>query len=148
MDLRSWTVLFALVLVAGPAAAQDTQGSSSPSASAMVVEIPSDNLYHQPGCPLVAKAGSKVKVMRLGEANRRGMKAHDCQGAAQGDDGRSRAAAANAVPVYVQEGDRRYHLETCERLGKTPQKQPLDKAGRTHFPCPVCKPPVRQRPGK
>jgi hypothetical protein len=148
MDLRSWTVLIALILVAGPAAAQDSQGPT-PSASAMVVEIPSDNLYHQPGCPLVAKAGSKVKVMRLGEANRRGMKAHDCRGAAEAsDDGSSRAAAANAVPVYVQDGDRRYHLEKCERLTKTPQKQPLDKAGRTHFPCPVCKPPVRQRPGK
>jgi hypothetical protein len=152
MDPRLPCRVFALVLAGaaapGLAGSQDSS-SSAPSASALVVDIPGDALYHQPGCPLVAKAGSNVKVMRLAEANRRGMKAHNCREAAgtAGDEGPD-AATANAVPVYTQDGDRRYHTDGCEQLKKAPQKVPLDKAGRSHFPCPVCKPPIRQRPGK
>src|SRR5688500_19881516 len=33
--------------------------------------IPGEKRFHQPGCPLVRKAGSKVQVMKQGEAERR-----------------------------------------------------------------------------
>lgn len=147
MDLRpcAWSLALVLLGCTAPLAPQAAAGPQS-SGSALVVSIPSDRLYHQPGCPLVAKAGKNVKVMRLSEANRRSLKAHDCRSAADGSDG-SKAAEANAATVFVQDGDRRYHREKCERLTKDPQKATLDKAGRSHFPCPVCKPPIRQRPG-
>ena len=147
MRLRLGSLSFLVALLsAGAATPLAAQESGGPSASSLVVTIPSDALHHQPGCPLVAKAGKNVKVMRLSEANRRGLEAHDCGAAADGSDG-SKAAAANAAAVFVQDGDRRYHRDKCERLTKEPEKLTLDKAGRTHFPCPVCKPPIRQRSG-
>ena len=48
----------------------------------LVVSIPGDKEFHQPGCPLVAKAGSNVKVMKRSEALRRKLTAHAGCGAA------------------------------------------------------------------
>ena len=78
-------------------------GSSPPSGSALVVVIPGSKQFHHPGCPLVRKAGSKVKVMKQAEAERRGLTPHDC-----GDPGnpqRDAAAAANASTV-LRAGER------------------------------------------
>jgi hypothetical protein len=105
----------------------------------MVVDIPQDALYHQPACPLVAAAGSRVKVMRQGEAVRRGLKPHEC---AIGDGGA--ALNPNAATVYVQNGDSRYHKEGCSKLTSGATKMTLAEAGRDHWPCAVCKPPVRK----
>jgi hypothetical protein len=116
------------------------QGSSS---SALVVDIPADNLYHQPSCPLVRKAGSRVKVMKESEAVRRGLKPHDC---ASADEEGATAAEKNQQPVYVQAGDNRYHKAGCEKLKGGGTKLTLDEAGKKYWPCPVCKPPIRQRP--
>jgi hypothetical protein len=141
--MRTVAVLFGLLLLspagARPAWAAGGQGSSS---SALVVDIPSDNLYHQPSCPLVRKAGRQVKVMKESEAIRRGMKPHDCAAAA--DDQEDSAAATNQQTVYVQPGDNRYHKAGCEKLKAGATKMTLDEAGRKYWPCPVCKPPVRK----
>jgi hypothetical protein len=60
---RSAPVVLAICLVLGalvplPAAQLTTSGS------ALVVVIPGEKRFHQPGCPLVRKAGSKVQVMK------------------------------------------------------------------------------------
>lgn len=140
--MRTCIALLA-VLFAGtlPALAQ-TAASQGSSSSALVVDIPGDNLYHQPSCPLVRKAGSRVKVMKESEAIRRGMKPHDCASADEEDS----AAAKNQQPVFVQDGDNRYHKAGCEKLKAGATKITLEEAGKKYWPCPVCKPPIRQRP--
>jgi hypothetical protein len=112
-------------------------------ASSMVVLIPGDKRFHAPGCALVRAAGSKVTVAKRGEAVRRGLTAHDC-----GDDAEAAPAAdPNAVQVFTQAGDNKYHRATCAKLKPAPARTPLtlDNAGRTLWPCPVGKPPIRQR---
>ena len=89
-------------------------GQLTTSGSALVVVIPGSKQYHQPGCPLVRKAGSKVKVMKQAEAERRGLTAHDCSD--PGTAARDAAAATNASTVYVQANDKQYHTSGCKRL--------------------------------
>jgi len=110
-------------------------------ASSLVVIIPGDKTFHQPGCALVAKAGSNVTVAKRGEAARRGLKPHDCGPDAAGGP----TVDPNAVKVLTQPGDNKYHRATCPKLGTTRTALALDQAGRKYWPCPVCKPPIRQR---
>jgi hypothetical protein len=139
---RSAPVVLAICLVLGalvplPAAQLTTSGS------ALVVVIPGEKRFHQPGCPLVRKAGSKVQVMKQAEAERRGLERHECSdpGVAQ----RDAAAAANTSTVYVQAEDKRYHQSGCKRLKTGATALTVEKAAQDHWPCPVCKPPIRQR---
>jgi hypothetical protein len=134
---RALAHMVALLVLAGAVAA----GAQEMSGSAMVVVIPGTREYHQPSCPLVAKAGSKVKVMKLADARAQGLTAHDCEGAAVEQPKKD----ANAAIVYVQDGDKRYHKAGCPKLGAHTSKLTLGEAGRKYWPCPVCKPPIRQR---
>jgi hypothetical protein len=129
------TLALAAVCSAFPSNALRAQTGSG--SSSMVVDIPQDDLYHHPTCSLVRAAGSKVKVMRHGEAARRGMKPHDCTT----EDGS--VPDPNAATVYVQDEDTRYHKEGCEKLTAAAKKTTLDEAGKKRWPCPVCKPPKR-----
>jgi hypothetical protein len=108
----------------------------------MVVDIPQDALYHRPACPLVRAAGSKVKLMRQAEAVRRGMKPHECPVLADGSED------PNAAPVYIQEGDGRYHKEGCEKLGEKAEQVTLAEGAKGRWPCTVCRPPIRKPPAK
>ena len=134
---RALAHVVTLVALAGAAAV----GAQEMSGSAMVVVIPGSREYHQPSCPLVAKAGSKVKVMKLADARAQGLTAHDCEGAAVDQPKKD----ANAAIVYVQDGDKRYHKAGCPKLKPNPGQVTLGEAGRKYWPCPVCKPPIRQR---
>ena len=142
--LRCAAVLLAGCAVAAfplAAIAQDAGGAAS--GSALVVVIPGDKRFHQPGCALVRKAGSNVRAMKQAEAERRGLTAHDC-----GDPGavaRDAAAATNASKVLVQGNDKRYHTAGCKQLTAAATETTVEKAAKDHWPCPVCKPPVRQR---
>lgn len=137
----------ALLVLAQPRRAPaQTSSDAQPaqSGSTLVVVIPGEKVYHQPGCPLVAKAGSKVKVMKLAEAKQRGLQPHDCQAYADSG-GKPSASEVNATPVYVQPGDNKYHKAGCAKLGDKATKITLGEAGKKYWPCPVCKPPIRQR---
>jgi hypothetical protein len=125
------SIIGALVL---PATAQ--------SATDLVVSIPGDKEFHQPGCPLVAKAGSSVRVMKRSEAIRRKLTPHAACGVATGS---GVALDPNAVKVFTQPRDNKYHTATCPKLGAERTSITLEDAGRKWWPCPVCKPPVRQR---
>jgi hypothetical protein len=129
------TVLLALLLLTPRLLAQQA------SASALVVVIAGESSYHQPSCPLVAKAGSKVTMMKLSEATTKRLAAHDCEEAAIEQPKKD----ANAVPVFVQPGDKRYHTSGCARLKGSGSSIALGEAGKKYWPCPVCKPPIRQR---
>ena len=125
------------------ARAAEAGGQLTTSGSALVVAIPGGKQYHQPGCPLVRNAGSKVQVMKQSEAERRGLTAHDCSDPGTAE--RDAAAAVNATPVYVQPNDKQYHTSGCKRLKPDATATRVEKAAQDHWPCPVCKPPIRKR---
>jgi hypothetical protein len=132
-----WLCLLALAAVCAapiPAIAQD--------AAQLVVVIPNDKEFHQPGCPLVAKAGSRVTIMKRGEAVRKHLTPH---AACFNGDGTASTLNPNTVKVYTQPGDNKYHTANCPKLGASRSAVTLDQAGRKYWPCPVCKPPIRQR---
>jgi hypothetical protein len=137
-------VLAACMLVIGALGDRAAGGQLTTSGSALVVAIPGSKQFHQPGCSLVRKAGSKVRVMKQTEAQRRGLTAHDCS-SDPGDAQRDAAAAANASTVYVQTKDKQYHAPGCKRLKPGATATTVEKAGQEHWPCPVCKPPIRKR---
>ena len=62
--MRDWgiSVLLTGLLATTTGLAQD--------AGAMVVIVKGDKTFHQPGCVVVAKAGSNVTVSKRGEATR------------------------------------------------------------------------------
>ena len=133
--MRNWNVA---VLLTGLLAS--TTGVAQ-EATALVVIIKGDPMFHQPGCALVAKAGSNVTVAKRGEAIRRGLTPHDCGPEASGGP----VADPNAVKVATQPRDNKYHRLTCAKLGPARSTLTLEEAGRKFWPCPVCKPPIRQR---
>jgi hypothetical protein len=52
-----------------------------------------------------------------------------------------------SVTVYLIEG-RYYHRKDCSKLkeaGKQVRSESLEKAGKSHWPCPTCRPPVRKK---
>ncbi|HEX7087003.1 MAG TPA: hypothetical protein VF198_11600 [Vicinamibacterales bacterium] len=132
MGLRCLALLVALAGTPAWAAAQS-------SSSALVVIVKGSTQFHAPTCPVVARAGSNVAVSRRAEALRRGLTAHDCGDAAEAK------ANPNAVKVFTQKDDNKYHRESCEKLGRERSSLTLDEAGRKLWPCPVCRPPIRQR---
>ena len=140
--MRRPALVLALCVVLGTllplAAAQLTT-----SGSALVVIVPGEKRFHQPGCPLVRKAGSKVQVMKQAEAERRGLESHGCSD--PGVEKRDAAAAANTSTVYVQSQDKQYHHPGCKRLKGGAMATTVEKAAQDHWPCPACKPPIRQR---
>jgi len=131
-----------VLLLAGALGGSSVAPLGAQSPSDLVVSIPGDKEFHQPGCPLVAKAGSSVKVMKRSEALRRKLTPHAACSAAAGS---GVALDPNAVKVYTQPGDNKYHTATCPKLQAQKVAITLEEAGRKWWPCPVCKPPVRQR---
>jgi hypothetical protein len=130
MGLRCLALLVALGVTPAWAAAQS---------SSLVVIVKGSRQFHAPTCPVVTRAGSNVTVSRRAEALRRGLTAHEC-GEADGT-----KANPNLVKVFTQKDDNKYHRATCEKLGRERSSLTLDEAGRKLWPCPVCRPPIRQR---
>jgi hypothetical protein len=96
--------------------------------------------YHRPGCDVVRDT-SDVVAMTRGEAESRGLKPHPAC-----DPSKAHSDKAQTQYVFVAPGDKRYHRETCTKLGKTRERITLDEAARKkYWPCPACKPPVRKR---
>src|SRR4051794_22291623 len=142
--LRRGSIALAIcIVIAGALVTPAADGQTTTSGSALVVVIPGSKQFHQPGCPLVRQAGSKVRVMKQAEAERRGLTPHDCGDPAEPQ--RAAAAAANGTTVYVQTSDKQYHTANCKRLKPGATATTVEKAAQDHWPCPVCKPPIRQR---
>jgi hypothetical protein len=131
--------LFASVLLASPSVAVAQAGQPE-----LVIHKDGTKLYHRPGCDAV-RDGKGVLALTRGQAEARGLEAHEaCDPAAKGRTSPESSAAAVPIHVYVDKS-KYYHRETCSRLQKDSKRLQLDVAGKTYWPCPRCRPPVRKR---
>jgi hypothetical protein len=113
--------------------------------SELVILKEGSGLYHRPGCPIV-RDGAGVLAMTRAQAESREYKPHpDC------DPANPKAPAPRPVPpppvtVYV-DGSKYYHRKDCRKLtgAANVKAESLETIGKTRWPCPECKPPVRQR---
>ena len=121
--------------------------------SELVIHKEGTKLYHRPGCPVV-REGTGVLALSRGQAEARGYKPHpECDpstatapagSAARPDKGPPAAQAP--VTVYV-ETSKYYHRKDCRRVAATSEIKPvaLDAAAKSHWPCPVCRPPILKK---
>lgn len=131
--------LFASVLLASPSPAAAQAGQPE-----LVIHKEGTKLYHRPGCDTV-RDGKGVLALTRGQAEARGLKAHEaCDPAAKGGTSPGSSATSDPIHVYVDKS-KYYHRESCSRLQKDSKPLELDVAGKTHWPCPRCRPPVRKR---
>jgi hypothetical protein len=110
--------------------------------------------YHRPACPVI-RDGKDVMAMTRAQAESRGYKAHAACDPADPAATAGTAAPSTSAPrgkppvpvfVYVSPGDTKYHRETCRKLGAERRKLTVEEAATTrHWPCPVCKPPIRKK---
>jgi hypothetical protein len=113
--------------------------------SEFVIHKEGTKLYHRPSCPVVIDMRG-VLAMTRAQAEARGYTAHrDC------DPNNPNAPAPKAPPpppatVYL-DGTKYYHRKTCSTLRdpKAAKAVSLESVGKTHWPCPTCRPPVRRR---
>jgi hypothetical protein len=113
--------------------------------SELVIYKEGTTFYHRPSCPVIL-AGDGVVAMTRAQAEARGHKPHpDC------DPGNPKPPAPRTAPpppvtVYV-DGPKYYHRKDCSKLtdARGAKAMSLDIAGKTHWPCPACRPPIRQR---
>lgn len=126
-------------------------GASAPQGELIIVKKGA-SVYHWPGCSVV-RNGDGVLAMNRGQAELRGLKPHpDCDpskapAAAPGRPGRGTGKLSQPAPpyVFVDGAGKYYHRERCARLERTPRKVVLDAStARKYWPCPACKPPIRQ----
>ena len=105
--------------------------------------------YHRPGCEVV-RDGVGVLAMTRAQAESRKLKAHAACDPAKAPGASEKTASGKPAEelVYVDAQAKHYHREKCKRLGRDPKKMALEAAALKHWPCPVCKPPIRKRPGK
>jgi hypothetical protein len=113
--------------------------------SELVVHKEGTTLYHRPSCPLILD-GAGVLAMTRAQAEARGYKPHpDCDPANPKPSAR-RVTPSPPATVYV-DGAKYYHRKDCSKLTdpKARKAVSLDIVGKTHWPCPACRPPIRQR---
>ena len=105
--------------------------------------------YHRPGCDVIREAKDVVALTRA-QAEARRYKPHpECdpeQRKTGPSPAGSDAAAAKPQTVYLN-GTKYYHRKDCRRFGADPKvrEETLDTAGKSYWPCPDCRPPVRKR---
>lgn len=117
--------------------------SAATAQSELVIVKEGTKQYHRPGCEVI-RDGKGVLAMTRAQAEGRDFKAHaECDPAVNPPGASGKPAAP--VYVYVDGAGKHYHKEKCARLGKDARKVSLQEAGRKHWPCTVCKPPIRKR---
>jgi hypothetical protein len=144
LPLRSFLLLAVAALVPGAVRGQ----------SELVIYKEGTNQYHRAGCELI-RSGDGVIALTRAQAEARGYKPHpDCDpdarkpAAADGSTAIDRRAAPAVDPTVYLNGTKYYHRKDCRRLEANPkavQAETLDKAGKSFWPCPDCRPPVRKR---
>jgi hypothetical protein len=118
--------------------------------SELVIHKEGSNQYHRPGCDVI-RDGKDVLALTRAQAQSRGYKPHpecdpDQRKSGTSSDG-SPVPAARPETVYVN-GTKYYHRQDCKKLTANPKAvraESLDTAGKTYWPCPDCRPPVRKR---
>ena len=130
-----------LVLPAAPAA--------WPAQSELVIYKEGTDLYHRPGCPVISTDATGVVAMTRAQAEARGYKAAPRLRSRQKKPERRPRRAARPQPpvtVYLNDG-KYYHRKDCPKLDgrEAVKSESLEKAGKSHWPCPDCRPPVRKK---
>jgi len=115
----------------------------------LVIHKEGTTLYHRPACEAV-RDGKGVLALTRGQAEARGLKPHAaCDPATigkNGTEGRPSGGPRDETPTFVQVDESKYyHRSTCSKLQKDSKRVELESAGKTHWPCPRCRPPVRKR---
>jgi len=118
----------------------------------LVIATERTKQYHRASCPVVRDDPKDVIAMNVGQAESRGYKAHPACDPSNPANKTSSAPGSTAQPqrkapvhVFTAAGDTRYHRETCAKLPKDRKKVLLEQAGKTLWPCPTCRPPIRKR---
>lgn len=127
-----------LLAAIGPSAQKAGQAPASPeppSPRQLVIAVKTTGLYHLPLCPLVKDARGSTVTARE-QAERQGLKPHDCQAAI------NKATATDTTQlVWVDLKTKRYHLGGCSLIGLPRAQVRLDIAMAKYQPCNACKPP-------
>ena len=116
-------------------------GPTGVAQSELVITKEGTREYHWPGCDLI-KDGKKVLALTRAQAAARGLTPHEECDPADAAEGKPRQRD-DPTMVYT-DSSRYYHKKNCEKLGKNAKKVELEQAGRKHWPCPDCKPPIRK----
>jgi hypothetical protein len=114
------------------------------SQSEMVIHTEGTKLYHRAACPDL-KGAKGVLAMTRAQAEARGFKPHEACDPANPD---RPGAKPEAPPTVYLDGSRYYHRAKCSTLPADKDKiksASLEVAGKSHWPCPTCKPPIRRR---
>lgn len=138
MLTRTCLAVFTCLVLAAPAFAQ----------SELVIYKQGTTLYHRAGCPLL-KDATDIVAMTRAQAESRGYKPHaDCDPDQKKEDsGTGQGVPSAPVTVYLDAG-KYYHRKDCAKLdakSKQFRSESLESAGKSHWPCPVCRPPVRRK---
>ena len=139
MPTRALIAAFACLVAAAPAEATQSE---------LVIYKEGTGFYHRPGCP-VLKDATDVMAMTRAQAEARGHKAHaDCDPDRKKPEGApAQSPPPASVTVYLND-NRYYHRKDCPKLkeaGNQVRSESLEKAGKSHWPCPTCRPPVRKK---
>ena len=140
MPTRVLFAALAFLVVSAPAASGQSE---------LVIFKEGTGLYHRPGCPVLKDATGVMAVVAMtrAQAESRGHKPHaDCDPAQKKLEGAPGQSAPPApVTVYLNDG-KYYHRKDCPKLqGAKVKSESLEKAGKSHWPCPDCRPPVRKK---
>jgi hypothetical protein len=119
--------------------------SAAAAQSELVLHKDGTKLYHRPSCPVVAKLEGVVAMTRA-QAESRGYTAHpDCD-PANPDAPAPKGEPPPPATVYL-DGSKYYHRKECGKVAD-PSKlkaESLEVAAKKHWPCPVCRPPIRKK---
>jgi hypothetical protein len=113
----------------------------------LVIHKEGTALYHRADCAEI-RNGKNVMALTRAQAEARGLKSHPaCDPSRVDPDIAASAKSGEALPVlFVRVDDSKYyHRDTCPALQKDSKRVELESAGRTHWPCPKCRPPVRKK---
>ena len=115
--------------------------------SELVVVKEGTSTYHRVGCPAIRDA-QNVLAMTLAQAESRGNKPHaDCDPAASRKETPPPSKSTTPPQMVYVNGTKYYHRKDCRRLDgfKDVRAEPLERTGKSLWPCPDCRPPVRRR---
>jgi hypothetical protein len=119
--------------------------TAPPQPSELVIHVKGTALYHRAGCPTIKNAD--VVALTKAQAESRGHRPHDACDPTQQPGASGGESKAEPPPTVFLDGTKYYHRKDCKRLaGPTkPRAESLEVAGKSHWPCPDCRPPVRRR---
>jgi hypothetical protein len=126
-------------------------GAGTPLAQGQLVIHKEGTLqYHRPWCAVV-RDGKGVLALTLGQAAARGLKSHpECEkppddaATPTGSTGFGARPAPPPAPVFT-DSTKYYHRAACSRAAGPLTRASLDEVGKTRWPCPVCRPPLRKK---